>query len=148
MPLWPQLKDILGEYLATAPPARLLFPSYRTGQEAMIRDTRKLLDAVSVRCGYPEGEIHLYSFRHSFTAAALQLTDRGAPISPYTVGKYLGHGGPALVNRVYGHLGDVRHRSEQLEFRAEQHAELLGERLRVLQTDLALPVALPEGTTA
>src|SRR5438132_7928 len=92
VPLWPQLKDILGEYLATAPPARLLFPSYRTGQEAMIRDTRKLLDAVSVRCGYPEGEIHLYSFRHSFTAAALQLTDRVAPISPYTVGKYLGHG--------------------------------------------------------
>jgi len=52
------------------------------------------------------------------------------------------------VNRVYGHLGDVRHRSEQLEFRAAQHAEILGERLRVLQTDLALPVALPEGTTA
>jgi integrase len=122
VPLWAQLKDILGEYLATAPPARLLFPSYRTGQEAMLRDTRKLIDAVSIRTGYPEGEIHLYSFRHSFTAAALQLTDQGAPISPYTVGKWLGHGGATLVNRVYGHLGDVRHRSEQLEFRADQHA--------------------------
>ncbi len=148
VPLWPQLKDILGEFLATAPPARLLFPSYRTGAEALIRDTRKLLDAVSVRCGYPEGEIHLYSFRHSFTAAALQLMDRGAPISPYTVGRWLGHGGAALVNRVYGHLGDVRHRSEQLEFRAAQHAEILGDRLRVLQMDLALPMALPENTTA
>jgi integrase len=148
VPLWPQLKDVLGEYLATAPPARLLFPSYRTGQEAMLRDTRKLLDAVSVRCGYPEGEIHSYSFRHSFTAAALQLTDHGAPISPYTVGKWLGHGGVALVNRVYGHLGDVRHRSEQLEFRPEQHAEILGERLRVLRRDLSLPVTLPSGATS
>ena len=28
-----------------------------------------------------------------------------APVSGYTVGKELGHGGASLVNRVYGHLG-------------------------------------------
>lgn len=39
----------------------------------------------------------------------------------YTVGKELGHGGVALVRRVYGHLGQIRHRSEQVEFRVEQH---------------------------
>ena len=39
-----------------------------------------------------------------------------------------------LVDRVYGHLGDVRHRSEVVEFRVEQHREELGERLSTLPT--------------
>ena len=34
------------------------------------------------------------------------------------------------MNRVYGHLGDVRHRSEVLEYRVEQHEEALGDRLQ------------------
>ena len=37
----------------------------------------------------------------------------------------MGHGGRSLVDRVYGHLGDVRHRSEMVEFRVEQHRERL-----------------------
>jgi hypothetical protein len=38
-------------------------------------------------------------------------------------GKELGHGGVLLVNRVYGHLGEVRHRASVVEFRVEQHEE-------------------------
>ena len=76
--------------------------------------------------------MNLYAFRHSYCAAGLQLLDHGAPISPYTVAKWLGHGGTALVNRVYGHLGEVRHRSEHLEFRVEQHAAKLKDRLAAL----------------
>jgi integrase len=91
-----------------------------------------VLNAVATRVGYPARAVNLYGFRHSFCAAALQLLDRGAPISPYTVAKWLGHGGTALVNRVYGHLGEVRHRSEQLEYRVEQHAAKLGDRLAAL----------------
>jgi hypothetical protein len=65
----------------------------------------------------------------------LQTLDRGAPVSPYTVGKELGHGGDALVRRVYGHLGDTRHRAEVVEYRVEQHAAKLKDRLAALRLD-------------
>ena len=48
------------------------------------------------------------------------------------VAKELGHGGPAMVERVYGHLRQVRHRAEGVEYSVEQHQEALGERLMVL----------------
>ncbi|MBA2714771.1 MAG: hypothetical protein H0U55_14595 [Rubrobacteraceae bacterium] len=35
-----------------------------------------------------------------------------------------------MVRRVYSHLGTVRHRSEVVEFRVEQHFERLGDQLR------------------
>src|SRR5947199_5032994 len=44
--LWPQLREALERYLAEHPPSRLLLPSYRTGQEAMLTDFRKLPDGV------------------------------------------------------------------------------------------------------
>ena len=68
---------------ANHPPNRLLFPSYRTGQEAMVTDFRKLLDAVAVRAGWKPGEIRSKMFRHSYCAARLQTLDQGAPVSEY-----------------------------------------------------------------
>jgi integrase len=62
-PLWPQLRAALERYLAEHPPGRLLFPSYRTGEEAMLTDFRKLLDAVAVRAGWKPGEIRSKMFR-------------------------------------------------------------------------------------
>jgi hypothetical protein len=53
-------------------------------------------------------------------------------VSVYTVARELGHGGESLVRRIYGHLGDVRHRSEEVEYRVEQHAEHLQLRLAAL----------------
>jgi hypothetical protein len=38
-----------------------------------------------------------------------------------------------MVQRVYSHLGTVRHRSEVVEYRVEQHADLLADRLTALQ---------------
>src|SRR6267143_6022178 len=53
VPLWPQLEQILRPYVfGDRPPARLLFPSFRTGAETMLTDFRKLLDAVAVRAGW------------------------------------------------------------------------------------------------
>jgi hypothetical protein len=40
------------------------------------------------------------------------------------------HGSEDTVRRVYPHLGEVRHRSEVVEFRVEQHFERLGDRLQ------------------
>ncbi len=54
-------------------------------------------------------------------------------MSTYTVGREMGHGGEAMVRRVYGHLGQVRHRSEAVEYRIEQHAAKLGGRLEALR---------------
>src|SRR5262249_19604909 len=118
VPLWPQLERILRAYVfeSDRPPSRLLFPSYRTGQEAMLRDAGKLLDAVGARVGYKPRELNLYAFRHTYCAARLQTLDRGQPVALFTVARELGHGGDALVRRVYGHLGDVRHRSEKVEY--------------------------------
>ena len=67
------------------------------------------------------------------TATRLQTLDHGAPVSLYKVSRELGHSSTAMVQSVYAHLGDVRHRSEQVEFRIEQHAEKLGERLESLK---------------
>jgi len=132
VPLWPQLRAILERYLAERPPSRLLFPSYRTGAEAIVTDFHKLLDAVAVRAAWKPGEIRSKMFRHTYCAARLQTLDQGAPVSVYTVAKELGHGGESMVRRVYGHLGQVRHRAEVVEYRVQQHVAKLGERLAAL----------------
>jgi integrase len=133
VPLWPQLREALERYLAEHPPSRLLFPSYRTGEEAMLTDFRKLLDAVAVRAGWKAGEIRSKMFRHTYCAARLQTVDQGAPVSTYTVAREMGHGGEAMVRKVYGHLGQVRHRAEAVEYRVEQHLAKLGARVEALR---------------
>ena len=42
----------------------------------------------------------------------------------------LGHGSEEMVRRVYAHMGDVRHRSDVVEFRVDQHLDRLGDRLQ------------------
>src|SRR5229473_2947569 len=87
VPLWPQLREALERYLAEHPPSRLLFPSYRTGEEAMLTDFRKLLDVVAVRAGWKAGEIRSKVFRH--TLLRRSAPDRG----PGGAGEHL-HGCP------------------------------------------------------
>ncbi len=132
IPLWPQLASIIDEYLhgPLAPQERLLFPSVKN--DGLIIDIRKVLDHVAVQAGWKAGDVRPYAFRHTYTAARLQTLDRGHPVSNYTVARELGHGGDALVKRVYGHLGTVRHRADVIEYRADHFAEQLGERLRKL----------------
>jgi integrase len=134
VPLWPQLEEALREYVfgRNAPPGRLLFPSFKTGSEGLVRDFRKLLDKTAARAEWKPGEIRSKMFRHTYCAARLQTLDRGAPVSEYTVGKELGHGGESMIRRVYDHLGEARHRSDVVEYRAEQHRERLGHRLERL----------------
>ena len=112
VPLFPQLEKILRDYLLArereAPLGSLLFPSARLESEGMIRDSRKALDHVSVRAGWQKGEVRTKAFRHSFCAAALQLLDRGHPISPWTVARWMGHGGQSLVDQVYGPWRRIR----------------------------------------
>ncbi len=135
VPLWPQLEEILRQYVfdGNGPLGSLLFPSVRGKPESMITDLRKSLDAIGERAGWKAGDIRTKMFRHSYCAARLQTLDRGAPVSEFTVARELGHGGRAMVERVYGHLGQIRHRSEVVEYRSEQHEDVLGERLTALR---------------
>src|SRR6266852_6137748 len=134
VPLWPQLREVLECHLAERPPGRLLFPNYHTGEEGLVTDWRKALDAVAVRAGWRPGEIRSKVFRHTYCAARLQTVEQGAPVSVYTVAREMGHGGEAMVRKVYGHLGQVRQRSAVVEYRAEAHATKLGVRLEALRS--------------
>ena len=135
--LWPQAEAILREYFADKEREgaldRLLFPSPVSRSESLITDFRKALDVVANRCGWQKGEIRSKMFRHTYCSARLQTLDQGAPVSPFTVGRELGHGGTAMVERVYSHLGEVRHRSEVVEYQIEHHREVLGKRLTRLE---------------
>jgi len=135
VPLWPQLEEVLRPYVFSTdrPPSKLLFPSWRTGEEAMLTDFRKLLDAVAERASWKEGEIRSKQFRHTYITARLQTLDRGAPVSTWTVAREVGHSSTDMIEEVYGHLGQVRHRSEVVEYRAEQHAAMLGDRLTAVR---------------
>jgi integrase len=138
VPLWPQLREILRAYF----PRRereggaLLFPSCRTGKEAMVTDFRKVLDAIGGRAGWASGEVRSKMFRHTYCAARLQTLDQGAAVSPFTVAREMGHGGTRLVHQVYGHLGTVRHRARVVEYRVAQHRAKLGDRLKALRAGL------------
>ena len=81
VPLWPQLAEVLKDHVfaAAAPPGRLLFPSLRTGREAMLTDIRKMLDRVAKSAGWERGEIRTKMFRHTYCAARLQTIDNGHP---------------------------------------------------------------------
>jgi hypothetical protein len=62
-------------------------------------------------------------------------------VSTYTVAREMGHGGETMMRKVYGHLDQVRHRAELVEYRVEQHDAKLGARLEALR-------GLSFGTTA
>ncbi len=133
VPMWPQLDVILRDHIrAQGRVGGLLFPSARTG--GMISDMRKSLDAIGELAGWQRGEIRTKGFRHTYTAARLQTLDRGAPVALYTVSRELGHASTAMVERVYSHLGDVRHRSDVVEFRVDQHEDKLRDRLETLRS--------------
>jgi len=51
--------------------------------------------------------------------------DQGARVSTYTVAREMGHGGEAMVRKVYGQLGQVRHRAEAVEYRRAHRATRL-----------------------
>lgn len=99
----------------------------------MVNDWGKQLDAIAERASFAEGEIRNHRFRHTYTAARLQTSDQGVPISVFTFSRELGHTSTKLVEQVYSHLGDVRHRSEVIEYRIGQHRMELVERLRLLR---------------
>jgi len=147
VPLWPQLREILQDWMyggETPRTSGLLFPSVDGG---MVHDIRKSLDATARRCGIEGGRMRTRPFRHTYCSARLQTVQRilkpgGDPsdttaweyieVSKFQVQKEMGHGGSQLVDRIYGHAQKNPIRSDVVEYRVEQHKEALGDRLRSL----------------
>jgi len=48
------------------------------------------------------------------------------------VAREVGHSGTGLIERVYGLLGDVRHRASVVEYRVSQHWRVLRGRLQLV----------------
>lgn len=82
-------------------------------------------------------------FRHTYCAARLQTLDHGAPVGPYTVARELGHSSTVMVDKIYSHLGTLRHRSDVVEYRIDQHAATLGDRLEALRKARGVGDLLP-----
>jgi integrase len=136
LPLWPQLEEILRPYVfgGRAPRSGLLFPSPKTGR--LITDIRKALGTLAERAGLDGPELRTKAFRHTYCAARLQTLDRGAPVSPWTVVKEMGHGGRELVDRVYGHLGMIGDRTEVVEYRVDSYLDLIGTQVADLRAGI------------
>ncbi len=86
-----------------------------------------------MRAGWKAGELTPKIFRHTYASARLQTMDHGAPVSIFTVGRELSHGSEALVKRIYGHFGTVRHRGKVVEYRVQLHKRVLKEQLAALR---------------
>ena len=115
-----QLRRILRRYLSGGqrPKGELLFPGKNNaGHEAMIQDLRKAYDQMPMpEARLPGVALRSKVIRHTWCAARLQTLDRGAPVPIYTVAEEMGHKDTQMIKRIYGHLGRVRHRGEEVEF--------------------------------
>jgi integrase len=113
IPLWPQLREILEQYIEQRQPRDLLFPSHLTG-----RMYTNLSDAL--RLVFKRARIfkrpRFYVTRHTYCATRLQTLDRGEPVSVYTVAAELGHRDVQLIMRTYGHLQRDRQRLPRVEY--------------------------------
>ena len=125
--LWP-LEGVINAYLDRTArrdyPDGLLFPS--PGSQMLNGDFRHWIARIVRQMNRetePRGIVPLakritpHGFRHTFTAARIQMIDNGHPVSLYTVARELGHGNTKLVEQTYGHVPEERHRSSVLTYR-------------------------------
>lgn len=126
VPLWPQLREILTEYLNSTPPhiSGLLFPSPVDGKP--LRTWRASLKRACERAEINK-RVTPHTLRHTYTAARLQTYHTGpngelVQLSAYHVARELGHSSTNMIERVYGHilqrgnlLPEVKSDSEEAE---------------------------------
>lgn len=127
VPLWPHLREILDDWLREAQPATLLFPQWIDGREQMLTDPKRLWSrlerAIKWKPQQPLDPPRLggKGFRNGYAAARLQTLDRGVPVAMYTVAREMGHSTTRMLEDIYGHVGEVRARTEEVSFRVEAY---------------------------
>ncbi len=104
VPLWPQLQQILEDYLMRRHLAgALLFPSHRRRAERPYVGLDGGL-AAAVERAEIEKPVTLHTLRHTYTAHRLYTVEGGAPVSVWDVACELGHRDIGMIERVYGHV--------------------------------------------
>ena len=89
----------------------------------MLDDVRWQLDMILERAKVTK-HVTLHTCRHTYTAMRLQTLDHGQPVSPFTVMRELRHSSIGLIEKTYGHLLNVRHRAEVVEYREADVVDL------------------------
>lgn len=85
VPMWPQLRAILTEYLAS--------PHVPSGARLLDGGScRSWMNRLARDLGWPSELVRLRVFRVTYASARVQTLDRGAPVSIWTVQQELGHG--------------------------------------------------------
>jgi integrase len=112
VPLWPDLQDILRDFIGTRT-GGLLFPSNSGG---LRKDLRKALDQIGKMAGFPKGYVRTKAFRHTYGSMRIQTVDAGQPVAIYTVSRELGHRDTKMVEQTYGHLLNRRHRRQVVSY--------------------------------
>lgn len=137
VPLWPQLEEILLQYLkALGNPTRgILFPS-PTRPDRPVRSIKRLVGELALRIDY-DGTLTPKIFRHTYCAARLDTLENGEPVTHLKVARELGHKSTDMVEQIYGHVnaglaGFVR--KPYMEFLLEDHEEELGDRVGKMRT--------------
>ncbi len=69
-----------------------------------------------------------HTLRHTYTATRMQTLDHGAPVSPYTVMRELGHRDLKLIEDTYGHLQARRDRVPVVQYRETKVVDLYARR--------------------
>jgi integrase len=121
VPLWPDLRETLELYINEWQPEGLLFPSPSGGM--LGGDLRGSIGSALERAEIGK-HVTIHTFRHTYTAARLQTTENGMPVSPYTVMRELGHKGLDLIVETYGHIMKRPHRGEHVEYRETQVTDI------------------------
>ena len=137
VPLWPQTKEAMERWLFVSQPDAAedrrerfqpndpIFPGAKNG---IVKDVRqsywKILTTAAIatwrdpdepRAGINE-DVTFHTLRHTYCAARLQTTDRGAPVQQFTVMREMGHKDFQLIARIYGHIQDDGVRSPEVRF--------------------------------
>ncbi len=128
VPLWPDLeRDLLRHRDKRTTKSELVFEGKsNTGEPQMITSYHKPFAhakwAAGARLGDVLGakllakEVNPRAMRVTYCSARIHTLDRGQPVAPWTLRKEMGHNSDKMIDRVYGRIGTVRHRSEVVEY--------------------------------
>ena len=62
--------------------------------------------------------------RHTFISTRIQTLDRGKPVAAFTVAREVGHSSTRMIEKVYGHPSDARHRANVVEYRVQRAVQV------------------------
>lgn len=156
MRLWPQTRSAMERHLLIPDPkdpSRMIErfapdePIFPGTEGGIIQDVRSSFWSILVDAGIAsyrdpddrslgiDESITFHTLRHTYCAARLQTTDRGAPIQQHTVMTEMGHRDYKLIAEIYGHVQHRAPRGEEVIYLPSEDSEA-DDVLRELEQEL------------